>query len=327
MKAAFYRRRGAARDVLELGELPTPVPGPGEVRVRVHTSGVNPSDWKSRSGLTVSAPPAEPVVPHSDGAGVIDAVGPGVANQRIGERVWIWNGQWQRAHGTAAEYIALPAAQAVPLPPDTDFAAGACFGIPLMTAMQAVRLCGVAPGDWLLVHGGAGSVGHYAIQAARSRGIRVLTTVSSDEKAAHALAAGAEAALNYRAEDLGSRVRDLTGGRGVAGVIDVNYSANALLLPTLIRAHGRVVVYGSNEAECSVPGLWLMRNSVSVLSFLVYDLRPDDRAAVLADIGRALAAGELRHTIAASLPLAAIAEAHEQVERGALVGNLVLTVP
>jgi len=326
MKAVFYARRGPARDVLEYGEVPTPQPFAGQVRVRLHASGVNPSDWKSRSGATISAPLPAPVIPHSDGAGVIDAVGPGVDAARIGERVWLWNAQWQRAHGTAAQYIALPSAQAVVLPANTDFAAGACLGIPVMTALQAIRLSGAHAGSTVLVHGGAGSVSHYVIQLARARGIRVLTTVSSDVKAKHALAAGAEAAINYRTDSVGDRVRDLTAGRGVDAVIDVNYSANAALLPDVIRPHGRVVVYGSNEPQCNIPGLWLMRNSVTVASFLVYDLDTTDRAAVLDGIGDALKAGRLSHTIAATLPLDATAQAHEMVEQGAVIGNVVLQI-
>ena len=326
MKAVFYARRGPAREVLEFGAIPTPQPLAGQVRVRLHASGVNPSDWKSRSGLTAAAPLAAAVIPHSDGAGVIDAVGAGVDAARIGERVWVWNGQWQRPHGTAAQYIALPSAQAVTLPANTDFEAGACLGIPVMTALQAIRLTGVHAGATVLVHGGAGSVSHYAIQFARARGIRVLTTVSSDLKARHALAAGADAAINYRTDSVGDRVSELTKGSGVDAVIDVNYSANAVLLPNLIRPHGRVVVYGSNEAECRVPGLWLMRNSVTVASFLVYDLDATDRAAVLDGIGDALKGGRLSHTIAATLPLDAAAEAHEMVERGAVIGNVVLRI-
>lgn len=326
MKAVFYSRRGPAREVLQVGELPTPQPLAGEVRIRLHASGVNPSDWKSRSGLTAAAPLPAPVIPHSDGAGVIDVVGAGVDAARVGERVWVWNGQWQRPHGTAAQYITVPSAQAVTLPAHTDFAAGACLGIPVMTALQAIRLSGAHVGDTILVHGGAGSVSHYAIQLARARGIRVLTTVSSAIKAEHALRAGAEAAIDYRTQNVGERVRELTAGRGVDAVVDVNYSANAGLLPSVIRPHGRVVVYGSNDAECRIPGLWLMRNSVTVLSFLVYDLDPADRAAVLDGIGDALKAGRLSHTIAATLPLDAAAQAHEMVEHGAQIGNVVLTI-
>src|SRR5215470_17003789 len=158
MRAAFYTEQGAAHDVLRLGEQPTPEPGSGEVRVRLRTSGVNPSDWKVRRGGFGRGLMAPLIIPHSDGSGDIDAVGPGVTSRGIGERVWIWNGQWKRAHGTAAEYIVVPSVQAAPLPRNIGYAEGACLGIPALTAVQAVRLAAVAPGATVLAVGGAGSV-------------------------------------------------------------------------------------------------------------------------------------------------------------------------
>src|SRR5438128_7452053 len=205
MRAAFYTEQGQAREVLRVGEQPTPEPGPGEVRVRLRTSGVNPSDWKSRRGGSGRKLAAPLVIPHSDGAGDIDAVGAGVAASRIGERVWIWNGQWKRAFGTAAQYIALPSAQAVPLPQNTDYAAGACLGIPALTALQAVRLAQPQRESVVLVSGGAGAVGHYAVQLAKAREARVLATVSGEAKAAHARKAGADTVINYRTADVGAR--------------------------------------------------------------------------------------------------------------------------
>ncbi|UUZ74987.1 alcohol dehydrogenase catalytic domain-containing protein [Polaromonas sp. P1(28)-13] len=169
MKAAWYSRNGEARDVLQVGELPDPQPGPGEVRVRLATSGVNPSDVKSRRGRPLSN---ERVVPHSDGAGVVDAVGAGVSASRIGERVWIWNGQWQRSMGTACEAIALPEAQAVELPEGTSFDAGACLGIPALTAVQAVHLAGPLAGRDVLITGAGNAVGHYVTQLATQAGAR-----------------------------------------------------------------------------------------------------------------------------------------------------------
>ena len=178
MRAAFYERNGGARDVLRVGEMDTPHAGPGEVRVKLAASGVNPSDVKSRQGMTRKI--AWPrVIPHSDGAGVLDEVGPGVPPSRLGERVWVWNGQWKRPFGTAAEAIVLPANQAVPLPDHVEFAAGACLGIPAMTAYHAVALAALAPGSRVLISGGAGAVSQYAIQFAKQRGATVLTTISS----------------------------------------------------------------------------------------------------------------------------------------------------
>src|SRR5581483_10741756 len=206
MKAAWYERNGPARDVLTVGEMPDPEPGGGEVRIRIHASGINPADWKSRGGP--SRPMAFPrVIPHSDGAGVIDRVGPGVPTRRVGERVWIWNGQWKRPFGTAAEFIALPAAQAVPLPEHVSFAEGACLGIPAMTAYHAVALAGLGAGSRVLVSGGAGAVGQYVIQFAKRAGATVLTTISSAEKAAAAREAGADHTIDYKREDVGARVK------------------------------------------------------------------------------------------------------------------------
>ena len=220
MRAAFYMKQGPAREVLQVGEQPTPEPGPGEVRVHLRTSGANPSDWKSRSGRT--APMSTPlIIPHSDGAGDIDKVGAGVAD-RVGERVWIWNGQWRRSHGTAAEYIVLPSVQAVPLPTNISYAEGACFGIPALTALQAVRLAELSPASTVMIVGGAGSVGHYAIQFAKMRGARIITTVSGPEKAAHARRAGADEVINYRTENVSQRVKTLTDGRGVDALIELD---------------------------------------------------------------------------------------------------------
>ena len=183
MRAAWYERNGPAREVLSVGEMPAPEPGPGEVRVRVHASGVNPSDWKSRAGT--ARPMAFPrVIPHSDGAGVIDRAGPGIPTRRVGERVWIWNAQWKRPFGTAAEFVILPAAMAVRLPEGIGFEEGACLGIPALTAHRAVTSDGPVAGQTVLVSGGAGAVARYAIQIAKLLGAgQVIATVSSAAKA------------------------------------------------------------------------------------------------------------------------------------------------
>src|SRR5258708_2792643 len=221
MRAAYYSEQGAARDVLRLGEQPTPEAGPGEVRVRLRTSGVNPSDWKVRRGGFGRGLIAPLIIPHSDGAGDIDAVGADVPD-RVGERVWIWNGQWKRAHGTAAGYIVVASAPAVRLPQTLSYAEGACLGIPALTAVQAVRLAAVGRGSTVLIVGGAGAVANYAIQLAKLRGATVVSTVSSDIKAAHAQRAGADAIINYRDEDVGERVKALSGGRPAPPVLQLH---------------------------------------------------------------------------------------------------------
>jgi NADPH2:quinone reductase len=325
MKAAFYTQQGSARDVLRVGEQPTPQPGAGEVRVKLRTSGVNPSDWKVRRGGFGRGLMAPLIIPHSDGAGDVDAVGPGVPN-RVGERVWIWNGQWKRAFGTAAEYIVVPSAQAVRLPESVDYAAGACLGIPAFTALQAVRLTQLGPQMTALIVGGAGSVAHYAIQFAKLRGARVITTISSDAKAAHARSAGADETINYRTEDVGERMKALTEGRGADAVIEMDFNNNAKLYPSILRPHATVVVYGMSANEATLPALWLMQNSITLRLFLIYEISQEDRKAGIAELTRLLEQNALSHTIARRLPLENIAEAHEIVERGEAVGNVVLDV-
>src|SRR5215831_3064427 len=191
MQAVYYERNGTAREVLTVGEVQTPRPGPGEVRVKLVTSGVNPSDVKSRQGTTrkIAFPR---VIPQSDGAGVIEDVGAGVSKSRIGERVWVWNGQWKRPFGTAAEFIVLPVAQAVGLPDNVSFEAGACLGSPAMTAAHAVALANPGKGSTLLVSGGAGAVSQYVIQFAKAKGANIIATISSEDKAAVAREAGAD---------------------------------------------------------------------------------------------------------------------------------------
>ena len=238
MRAAYYEANGTAREVLRVGEVETPQAGPGQVRVKLATSGVNPSDVKSRAGLTRKI--AWPrVIPHSDGAGVIDQVGDGVVKSRLGERVWVWNGQWKRAFGTAAEYIALPSAQAVKLPERVSFEEGACLGIPAMTAYHAVALAPAEQGTTLLVAGGAGAVSQYVIQFAKAAGATVFTTISSPEKAKAAQAAGADHCIDYKRENVGERVMELTGKRGVDAVIEMDLAANAKLIPQVLRAEGQ----------------------------------------------------------------------------------------
>ena len=327
MQAAFYTRQGPAADVLTVGEQPTPQPGPGEVRVRLATSGVNPSDYKVRKGGFGRALAWPLVIPHSDGAGVIDAVGEGEPRERIGERVWTWNGQWNRAGGTAAQFIALPSAQAVRHGTALDDAQAACVGIPVFTAWQAVHRARLVPGSTVLVAGGAGSVGHYAVQLARRKGATVLTTVSSDAKAEHARSAGADHVIRYRDEDVGARVQALTGGRGVDAVIEMDFTANVRLYPACVRPGATVVVYGMGALEAPVPTFWFMRNRIRMDFLYVYEMDADEREEGLRELTALLDAGALRHSVALRLPLAEIARAHDIVEQGQVLGHVVLDIP
>jgi NADPH2:quinone reductase len=293
MRAAFYERTGPAREVLQLAEIATPEPGPGEVSVRLATSGVNPSDVKSRAGLRSKELPFDRIVPHSDGAGVIDAVGEGVPAARVGERVWVWNGAWKRAFGTAAQYIVLPAGQAVALPPGVPFDAAACLGIPALTALHAVR-----------VDGG----------------------VAGKAKAMQALQAGADEVIDYRDEDVAARVLKATAGEGADRVIEVDFAANVDSSLAAVRSEGDIVVYGSGGAEIAVPFFPAILKGVRLRFFIVYNLGAADRAAAIGQLTAWLREGRLQHAIAARLPLDAVAEAHELVESGRASGNVVLQI-
>lgn len=323
MRAAYYESNGPARKVLQLGDVETPQAGRGEVRVRLLTSGVNPSDVKSRAGLTrkIAFPR---VIPHSDGAGEIDAVGEGVSPTRVGERVWVWNGQWRRPFGTAAEWIVLPQEQAVALPANVTMEAGACLGIPAYTGYQAVLLARAKEGSTVLVAAGAGAVGHYAIQFAKQRKATVITTVSSPAKAEIARQAGADHVIDYKREDVGERVMAITGKRGVDAVIEMDLAANARLLPNMLAPNGVVAIYGSGAAEASIPFQFLLQNSITLQFFLVYLMPPAERERATADITRLLERGDLIHNVAETFDLGDMVAAHEAVESGKAMGNIVV---
>jgi NADPH:quinone reductase len=325
MRAAFYETNGPAREVLKLGDIDTPHPGPGEVRVKLKASGVNPSDVKARIGSTrkIAFPR---VIPHSDGAGVIDMVGDGVPAARVGERVWTWNAQWLRPFGTCAEYVTLPSEMAVRLPDKTSFEAGACLGIPAMTAYHAVAVAEAKPGMTLLVSGGAGAVGHYAIQFAKIAGASVITTISSAEKAKLAKAAGADHTIDYKHENVGERVMALTGKAGVDAVIELDIAANAKLMPQVLHPRGTIVVYGTGAPEAEVPLFFFLRSAIALKFIYVYELTAAERAAALGAISRALDAGTLINNVAAAFPLGDIVAAHEAVEQGKMLGNVVVTL-
>ena len=328
MQAVFYERIGAARDVLQASELADPNPGAGEVRVRLRWSGVNPSDAKTRAGMRTAVLPFPRIVPHSDGMGVIDAVGAGVAASRVGERVWVWNAAWERAFGTAAQYVVLAQAQAVKLPASTPDEAGACLGIPALTAMHAVLALGGVNGRTVLVAGGAGAVGHYAVQFAKLLGASlVIATVSSPAKAELARAAGADLVIDYRRDKVAELVLAATQGRGVDRVIEVDIAANALLDLDIIRPGGELVVYGSGAMTFTLPFGPLIGKNVTLAFFIVYRLEAADRERAISTLTGLLETIGLIHNISERLPLAEIALAHEHVEQGQTLGNVVLSIP
>jgi NADPH2:quinone reductase len=327
MLAAFYERPGAARDVLQVATLADPQPQDGEVRVRMRWSGVNPSDVKSRAGARGPTLPFPRIIPHSDGMGVIDAVGPGVAASRIGERVWIWNAAWGRAGGTAAQLACLPAQQAVRLPDGVADEAGACFGIPALTALHAVLTDGGVAGQRVLVAAGAGAVGHYAVQFARLLGARqVLATASTPAKQALARDAGADIAVDYRSARAAEQLRDATRGQGVDRIIEMDIAANAALNVAVMRPGATWAVYGSGAREFQLPFFPLIANEALLRFFIVYHLRPADRARAEELLADFLQRGLLQHNIAERIPLREIVRAHELVESGRAIGNVVVQV-
>jgi NADPH2:quinone reductase len=324
VKAAFYERFGPASDVLQVGDLDAPKPGAGEVLVRIEASGVNPSDVKLRAGQRPGATmPYSRVIPHSDGAGVIEFAGPWADRRRVGQRVWLWNGQWRRAYGTAAEYIAIPAEHAVPLPDATSFEAGACLGIPAMTAWAAVLGDGPVEGKTVLVTGGAGSVGRFAAQIARLAGARVIATVSSEAKAAHVR--HADHVVNYRTTNVVAAVNDITYGAGVDRVVDVDFGVNLPATSELIREGGTIVAYASaGLREPALPFYPLMFRNVTLRMLLVYLLDPEARKRGIAHLTRWLETGALDCAVAATYPLEEIAAAHAAVEAGEKLGTIVV---
>jgi NADPH:quinone reductase len=306
----------------------------------VHVSGVNPTDWKARRGSGGDDQlPFPEVVPNQDGAGTVDAVGGDVDPSRVGERVWLWEAAWRRADGTAQEYVVLPERQAVRLPDGISFDLGASLGIPALTAHRCLTVSesgpprlapGVLAGQTMLVAGGAGAVGHAAIQLARWGGARVLTTVSSDEKGKLAYAAGADHVVNYRSSDAADQIRGLAPD-GVDILVELAPAANAALDAAVLAANGTVAVYasdGGNELDLAVGAL--MSRNIRYQFVLVYTVSRTVKDQAVADVAAAVADGALPVGVEAGLPLHRFAleqtaEAHDAVEGGA-VGKVLIDV-
>jgi NADPH2:quinone reductase len=325
VKAVWYERQGAAPDVLTYGDMPTPVAGPGEVRVRLEASGVNPSDVGRRAG-SYRAMEYPRVIPNSDGAGIVDQVGDGVTRLKVGQRVWLFNGQRKgRAFGTAAEYIALAEHLVTLLPDDVSFAAGATLGIPAMTAWCCLFGDGPIAGQTVLVTGGAGAVGHYAVQLAKWGGARVIATVSSSFKAEQARLAGADLVVNYRNEDVVAKTVAFTDQRGVDRVIDVDFGGNIATTLKLMAMNSTIAVYATNgNRNPTLPVRELMEKCIALRTLVLPALPPPLHAAAQADISKWLAAGTRIHNIAGQFPLSETAQAHLAVEKGDKLGTVVV---
>jgi NADPH:quinone reductase-like Zn-dependent oxidoreductase len=330
MRAAFYDRTGPAAEVLRLGDLPTPQAGPGEVLVAVHASGINPADTKRRGGWRGMAMEHSRVIPHTDGAGVIVAVGAGVDPARVGERVWLWNaqggyGEAGRAFGTAADLIAIASDQAVRLADTMSFAEGACLGVPAMTAYRAIHADGAVTGQTILVNGAAGAVGHVAVQLAKAGGARVIGTVGSDAAAEHVRAAGADAVIDRKREDVRARVMDLTEGQGVDRIIEVDFAANCALDAAVLKRNGTVAAYSSSSDPNPVLPYYAFASKGANLRFIQGFLIPEaDRRAGERHLRGLAEAGRLTIAVGATFPLAEIARAHDRVEQGGLGNTVVL---
>ena len=329
MRAAWYEKKGAALDVLTVGDIPGPAVQPGEVLVRVMASGINPSDTKGRSGARGNvAMPFPRIIPHQDGAGVIEAVGRGVPQDRVGERVWLFESQLGRPFGTAAEYVAIASGNAVPLPARLSFVEGACLGVPAMTAHRCVFADGPVEGKTVLVTGGAGAVGFYAIQFAKHGGARVIATVSNEDQAQTARRAGADLAINRRTEDVVARIAGLAGSgpeRSVDRIVEVAFGANLGSSLRMLKPNGVIAAYSSDAVPDPVLPFWpLVMLDATVRFVLVYAMPSEAHEAAAKYINTAATQGWLRHNIATSLPLESIAEAHQLVESGIAGGKVIV---
>lgn len=326
MKAITYAAFGPAADVLKLEDLPPEAPQPGEVTVDLAYSGVNPSDIKARAGARpgVTKPPYPKIVPHSDGAGIISAVGDGVPTTRIGQRVWVWNGQWRRPYGTAAAQITLPADQAVPLPDSVSFQTGAVLGIPGLTASHAVFSGGEISDQTMLIHGGAGTVGYLAIQLAKWGGAKVISTATPRDFD-RVRSAGADTVIDYANADLAEHILDANNGQQIDRIVDVEFGQNVETNIAVISENGRINAFGSaKDMTPTLPFYPLMFKAVTLEVVLIYLLPPKLRAAAIKRLHTALTDDALKCPIQDVLPLSDCAQAHDLVQVGHRTGAVLL---
>jgi NADPH:quinone reductase len=323
MKAALFERHGPAADVLQVADVETPEPGPGEVRVRMRLSGINPTDWKSRGGAT-----PRPIdgfqIPHLDGTGVIDAVGQGVDASRVGQRVWVWMAAAGRRWGTAAQWSVLPSRQAVPLPDNASDELAACLGVPAMTAHRCLVADGPVSDKAVLVAGGAGAVGHYAIELAKFFGARVATTVSGPQKAELARTAGADLVVNYRDTSAADQLRAFA--PTMDRIVELALGVNLELDLAVSGPSTHVVVYAAEPSDPVLPVRKCMNANVSLRFILLYGVPAEAMDRAVTDISAAVAAGALTELTLTRFPLDQVAAAQDAVEAGT-VGKVVLEIP
>jgi len=327
MRAAWFEAFGPAADVLQVGEIDTPSAGPGEVLVRLHASGINPSDTKKRAGSFPNLLDEGFVIPNSDGAGIIEAAGDGVDASRVGQRVWIYQAQFGRRFGTAAEYVALDNARAPTLAENTDFDVGACLGIPAMTAHRCVFADREVTGQTIVVTGAAGRVGYYAVQWASQAGATVIATASNDEDAEACRAAGAAHVVNHRSATFADDILAANGGERIDRAIDLEFGANLAIWIAVLKTSGIIATYGSAAIpEPKIPFFQMMYLDMNIHFVIVYAMPEAAKQHAIADIAAALAKERLTHRIAANMPLDEIAGANEIIEQGTVRGAVVLTI-
>ncbi|WP_158849765.1 NADPH:quinone reductase [Saccharothrix deserti] len=325
MLASWYDRQGPADDVLEVGELPDPAPGPGEVRVRVTVSGVNPGDTKKRRGWLGSSMPFPRVVPHSDGAGVVDAVGEGVDHVRVGERVWVYGAQSYRPSGTAAQYTVVPAHQAVALPDHVGDELGASLGIPGITAHRAVFGDGPVDGRIVLVHGVLGGVGSVAAQLAAWGGATVIATVLRSADLARVDPSAVSHAVALDQPDPAGAIREHA-PRGVDRVVEVAMSENADLDAAVVANDAVIAAYATRADRPELPFWPLLFANVTLRLLGSDDFSPEAKQQAARDLTAAAGAGALSIAVGSRYPLAEIAPAHDGVDAGSR-GRVLLTIP
>ncbi len=329
MRAITYSKFGSASEALVVEEIDIPSVGAGEVLVRLRASGVNPSDIKARAGGRpgVTKPPFPIIIPHSDGAGEIVEVGSGVDESRVSERVWVWNGQWRRAFGTAAEYIVLPSDQAVLLPDHISFEQGAILGIPALTATHTVLGGGSVEGKTVLISGGAGTVGRLAVQVAKASGAKVFATVFGEAEAEAALSAGADEVFDYTSSDLAELILDRNNGGLIERVVEVEFGMNVNTIAAVIAEKGSIASYGSAlRMEPQLPFYPLLFKAVKLEFVLIYLLNESERSEAIKNLTGLLNREALDLRIFKTFDLSECVQAHEMIESGNRAGSVVLTM-
>ena len=325
MKAAWYNSFGPAEEVLKIGEFDTPEPRPGEVKIRIYASGVNPSDTKKRLGANPALLDDGPVIPNSDGAGEIISVGEGISSSRIGERVWVYNAQYGRQLGTSAEYVCLPSIHAIILPDTADYSAGAMMGIPAMTAHRCVFSDGAVDSQTLLITGGAGRVGYYAIQWAKQNGSTVIATASSDASREQCVNAGADLIVGHPSDDSVGEIMDFTNGKKIDRIIEGDFGANLLPVLDVLKTSGTIATYSSMaDMNPSIPFIRMMFMDITIRMVLVYAMPDEAKKHAAKDITSALSKNTFHNRVAQEYSIDNISDAHKMIESGEVYGSVII---